>query len=94
MALDERPRDWDDRLVLFVTQLIMESRPGATIKSYDLAVKAVLQEDGTEIIKNSVALASLLKSCIQTTEPSSHIRLPIQLPQLKIQRRCGNVHID
>ena len=82
VALDSRPTSWEDKLVLFVAQLVVERRPEATIKLYVSAVKAILQEDGIEIDRNSVFLASLLKSCKYTTEPSNLIRLPIQLPLL------------
>ena len=46
VAWDTMPVDWDDRIIIFAAQLIVEERPEATIKSHVSAVKAILEEDG------------------------------------------------
>ena len=45
ISLDQWPDNWDDRIVLFAAQLIVEGRPEQTVKSYVSAVKAILKED-------------------------------------------------
>ena len=84
VALDERPSDWNDKIMLFAAQLIVEKHPVPTIKSYVSAVKSFLRDDGIEIDDNSVMLSSLIKSCKYMTCNRGLVRLPIQLGLLNI----------
>ena len=52
--LDFKPRDWEDRLNLFVGYLIQNDRKSATVKSYNNNVK---------IAEDRYLLSSLVKAC-------------------------------
>ena len=62
ICMDKMPDSWNDRICLFVPQLIVEKHPPPIIQSYVSAVKAILREEGVEIEDNSVALAALIHS--------------------------------
>ena len=47
IRLDKWPDTWDNRLVLFVAELMDMSHPSSTISSYVSTVEAVLKEDGS-----------------------------------------------
>ena len=46
IKLDEKPDNWEDRLILFVGYLVEDNKKSSTIKSYVSAIKPVLREDG------------------------------------------------
>ena len=75
--LDKWPGSWDDRLVLFVAELMIVGRLSSTVALYVSAVKAVLRDDGMEIGNNSILLAALLRSCRVNNKSQSSLRLPI-----------------
>ena len=59
--LDGWPETWEERLVMFTTNLIEVGHPEPTIRSYVSAVKEILKEDGVEIDNNSVELTAIFK---------------------------------
>ena len=77
MRLDDRPTTWDDKLVMFTANLIVEKHPEPMIRSYVSAVRTFLKEDGIQIDNNSVTLSALLKSTKYTTEAASRASLLI-----------------
>ena len=85
VCLDKLPDSWDDRICLFVAQLIIENHPPPTIQSYVSAVKGTLRDDGIEIEDNSVALSALIRSSKQINRTESKTRLPIQKGLLRIK---------
>ena len=80
IELDIWPESWDDRIELFTANLIQKGSPELMIKSYVSAVRAVLREDRIEVSDKSIALSSLK----YTSNPSSFIRLPIQIRLLEL----------
>ena len=88
IRLDKWPDAWDDRLVLYVAEIMDSMRPSSTIASYVSAVKSVLRDDGVDLGDNSVLLASVLRSCRINNKSESTLRLPIQkgLLQMIIDR--------
>ena len=78
ICMDRIPDSWDDRVCLFVKQLIVERYPPQTIQSYATAVKAMLKDEGVAIEDNSVVLAALIRSSKQVGKTESRTRLPIQ----------------
>ena len=83
IKLDKKPRQWEDRLTLFVRYLIQEKLKSQTIKSYISAIKAVLMEDGVELNENKYLLTSLTKACKYTND-IIRTRLPIQKNLLRL----------
>ena len=63
LRLDERPDNWEDRIVLFTAYLINKNRKVATVKSYVSAIKSVLREDKITISDDRFLLNSLIKAC-------------------------------
>ena len=47
--LDNKPNNWEDRIILFIGYLINDNKKATTINSYVLAIKTVLKEDDIEI---------------------------------------------
>ena len=68
----------DDRLVLFVAELMDTGRPSSTISSCVSAVRSVLKDDGVDMGKNSILLSAMLRSCRVNNKSESSLRLPIQ----------------
>ena len=83
VRLDDKPCNWEDRLVLFVGHLVMKNRKSTTIASYISAIKSVLLEDGIEINEDKYLLSSLTKAC-KLRNDTIRLRLPIQKPFLRI----------
>ena len=63
IRLDNKPTDWEDRLVLYVGFLIDNNRKSATIKSYISAIKLVLLENDNELNEDRFLLNSLTRAC-------------------------------
>ena len=61
--LDSKPLPWEDRLVLYVGNLIELDRKSRTIKSYISAIRSVLGKDGVLLNENKYLLTSLTKAC-------------------------------
>ena len=49
VQLNVQPKNWEDRLTLFVAYLINKNRKSGTIKSYVSAIRAVLMEVGEKL---------------------------------------------
>ena len=77
IKLDIKPETWEERLVLFAGLLADSGRKGNTIKSYILAIKAVLKEDGVDLCEDKFLLSAITKACKYKNE-KVHIRFPIQ----------------
>ena len=76
IRLDQKPKSWEHRLVLYVTYLILIGRESATISSCISAITAVLLTEGIEISRESFTLTVLVKTC-KTINDRLHIRLGI-----------------
>ena len=83
VKLDEKPKTWEDRLILFVGYLIDKNRKSTTIKSYVSAIKAVLMGDGVELCENKYLISSLTRAC-RLKNDTVRKRFPIQKGLLAI----------
>ena len=63
IRLDEKPKRWEDRIILFVGYLVQNSKKSSTIKSYISAIKAVLWEDDIEICENRCLINAITRAC-------------------------------
>ena len=77
IRLDQRPAQWEDRIVLFVGYLIQNNRKSTTINSYISAIKSVLADDGVILNEDRYLLNALTKACKMTND-RVRTRLPIQ----------------
>ena len=89
IRLDKKPRDWGDRLTLFVGHLVNEKKQSSTIKSYISAIRAVLKDNDIPLKTNEFLLTSLTRAC-QLVNDTVKCRLPIQKPFLEIIMRKLN----
>ena len=91
IKLDCKPDCWEDRLVLLIGYLIDKKRKSTTIRSYILAIKAVLKDDDIELNINTSLLNSLTRAChlqndkVQTRLPIRKGLLSLLLTQAHIQ---------
>ena len=87
IKLDVKPATWEDRLILLTGYLIDNGRKSSTVKSYILAIKAVLREDDVELNEDRYLLNSLIKSCRYYND-TVQMRFPIckDLVRLIIQQ--------
>ena len=83
IRLDNKPRSWEDRLVLFVAYLIKDKKKSSTIRSYISAIKAVLQADGIDIKEDKYLISSLTRACKYVND-QVRICLPIHKNLLHI----------
>ena len=63
--------------MLFVGQLITENKQSSTIKSYLLAIRAVLKQDGINLKENKFLITSLTRACCLIND-KVRTRLPIR----------------
>ena len=61
--LDEKPTEWEDRILLFAAYLVHNNKKPATVKSYISALKTVLREDKIKISEDRFMLNSLVRAC-------------------------------
>ena len=61
--LDDKPEQWNDRIVLFVGYLIISKKKSSTIKSYVSALKAILRDEDIEVSEDQMLLRSLTRAC-------------------------------
>ena len=62
VQLDQKPGTWEDRLLLFVGHLIQHKHKSNTIKSYILAIHAILREVGYHLKEDTALLGALTKA--------------------------------
>ena len=83
IRLDVKPKNWGDRLVLFVGYLIENDKKSSTIKSYVSAIRAVLKQNNIKLIENNYLITSLTKACRFKNDQVS-TRLPIRRNLLEL----------
>ena len=76
IRLDQKPKGWEHRLILYVTYLIHIRRESFTIKSYISAIRAVLSTEGIYITRESFILSALVKAR-KLANNTLHVRLGI-----------------
>ena len=83
IALDYRPRKWEDRTPMFCAYMVDSGYQSTTVKSYISAIKKFLIEDGYDwndkiVLFNAITCScKLLNDCVRT-------RLPIQIGLLEL----------
>ena len=83
IKLDQKPTQWEHRLVLYVTYFMNKWRKPSTIKSYISGIKAVLEMENIYISSNNYQLAALMKAC-KIRDNVLTVRLPIQKSLLEL----------
>ena len=83
IKLDQKPEQWEERIVLYIAYLIEEKRCSQTIKSYISALRAVLRDDGVELNEDKFLLTAMTKACKYKNDKVT-TRLPIQKGMLRM----------
>ena len=83
IRLDEKPDNWEDRIILFAGYLIDNDKKSNTVKSYVSAIKAVLRDNNIEVNEDRYLLNSLTKACRYQND-TVHTRLPIRKNLLQL----------
>ena len=77
IRLDDRPKRWEDRIILFLGHLIGECHlQSSTVRTYLSAIRAVLAEDEIQLKENHFLVSSLTKAC-RLKNDTIITRLPI-----------------
>ena len=82
LRLDNKPRNWGDRLTLFVAYLIENKRKSSTIKCYISAIRAVLENGNIKLNEDEALLKSLTRACKIHRDKVTN-KLPIRLSLLR-----------
>ena len=94
IQLDVKPRNWEDRLTLFIAYLLNKRRQSSTIKSYISAIKAVLLNNKIKIKEDKYLLSSLIRA-YRLKNDQIKTRLPIGRDLLyAILQSVWNTHIN
>ena len=83
IKLDKKPEHWEDRIVLFVGYLVEEKKKSSTVKSYILAIRAVLFGAGISVSVDQTLLNALTRAC-KLKNDTLHTRLPIKFPLFQL----------
>ena len=83
IKLDVKPSNWEERIQLFVGQMIEEKKQSSTNKSYLSAIRAVLKNKNIKLDEDLFLINSLTRVCrLQNDQIST--RLPIRRGMLGI----------
>ena len=77
IQLDVKPRNWEDRLTLFVGYLVETQKKSTTVRSYVSAIKAILLEAGKEIKEDKFLISAMTKACCLRNDKIHH-KFPIK----------------
>ena len=77
IQLDIKPKNWEDRLMLYVGYLIDNKKKSSTVRSYVSAIKAVLFNGGFKIMEDTVLINALTRAC-RLKNDSVKPRLPVR----------------
>ena len=83
IRLDIKSPTWEERLTLFVAHLVETHHRFQTCKSYILAIKKILREDGVELSEDKCLLVSITRAC-KLKNDRVIARLPIQKGLLEL----------
>ena len=78
LKLDIIPELWEDRVFLFLTNLVVSGKKSTTVRSYFSAIKVVLYEDGKELSVDDMKLRSITRAC-KLANDTLQPRLPIKI---------------
>ena len=77
VKLDQKPRNREDHIALYVGYLINANKQSSMVKCYISAIKAVLENAGIEVNADHCLLSSLTRTCKMVND-NVRTRLPIQ----------------
>ena len=83
IKLDNMPKDWEDRVTLFIGFKIEQGLQSSTVKTYVSAIKRLLLDDGYQWNDTKILLGSLTQAC-RLVNNQVHTRLPIQCKLLEL----------
>ena len=83
IRLDRKPKNWGDRIILFIAHLIEEKKKSGMVKSYISVIKAVLAENQIAVNHDDYLMRSLTKAC-KLRNDTFRIRMPIQKGMLNL----------
>ena len=83
LQLDQKPKFWEDRAMLFCAHLIDNGIKSATLKSYISAIKSILVDDNYNWDDGKMLLWTLSRPYRQTNDKLT-VRLSIHLNLLEI----------
>ena len=83
IRLDNKPDNWEDRVLLFSAYLIQNGNQSGTVKSYVSAIKSVLKDGGYTWNENAVILGSLTRACRVVNDVVTN-RFPIRIGLLEL----------
>ena len=63
LRLDVKPRNWKDRLTLFVGYLVHSKKQSSMVRSYISAIRTVLSDEGISLNEDKYLISSLTKAC-------------------------------
>ena len=78
LKLDIIPGKWEDRVFLFLANLVNEGKKSSTVHSYFSAIKAVLFYNGYELSYDLMQLKAITKAC-RLINDKLQTKLPIRL---------------
>ena len=76
LKLDQKSKNWEDRLALYEAYLIEGGIQSSTLKSYFSAIKCILREDNQQFTEEKLLLSTLTKAC-RVVNDCIKTRLPI-----------------
>ena len=83
LKLDNKPNNWEDRIMLFVGYLIKKKCKSTTIQSYICAIKSVLQDVNVTVHEDTYLLGLLIKACRLKNDQIVH-KLPIHRTMVQL----------
>ena len=83
ISLDNKPREWEQRVTLYVAFLIEKGLQSSTVKSYISAIKRILIDDSYPWEDKKILLNSLTRSC-RLINDRVQTRLPITCGLLEL----------
>ena len=83
IKLDSIPSSWEERLSLYVGNMVNLKFQSSTIRTYISAIKSVLADDGYELRQPKLLFASLTRACKLVNDRVRN-RFPISKPLLEM----------
>ena len=95
IKLDQKPKTWEDRLILFIGFLVETKKKASTIRSYISAIKAVLEEDNYDLNPNKYLISSLTKTCsYKNCQVRTRLSISKKLLELILEQTTQHLEID
>ena len=63
VKLDKIPDNWEDRVFLFLTHMVLNGQKSTTVRSYFSAIKSILWDDHYELSNNELELRAITRAC-------------------------------